>query len=364
MNLLHQYESKTKENLDIIEFRHNIDTKKIFGEGSLKISPVPLMREIFGIYRRPLIARGTRSLFSDVKFIGDIPNKEFVSLLKPNTYYTYAIDDEKITFAVTRPGKMRDFGSKHAILRDQSHELHLAGEFYVDEKGVFHFDGASGTFQPPNTVTQKGLTFFRDEMGIENSQVHLFEPPPAPVKAPASQPKYRIPNYPGVRAVAFVNAHSYRNLEGKTIELKDEKGNLKPFKLELAESSVTKELIYDTKDFKLLKTNSELRATRELAGTSSAESLARIKTGGDKLVQVAREERTTKVFTTPERKFFIQVDEVKMVGMDGKVKNKNATHYEYRVTGTDQSIAEIKKKLELSDPSGPENQIVLKQLGL
>lgn len=331
-NLLHQYESKSKESLDIIEFRHNIDTKKIFGDGTLKISPVPLMKEIFGIYRRAPIAKGARSLFSDVKFIGDIKGEEFTKLLKPNTYYTYVIDDQKIVFAHTRPGTMRDFGSKHAILRDQSHDLHLAGEFYVDEKGIFHFDGASGTFQPPNSVTEKGLVFFRDEMGVKNAQVHLFEPP---VVVPAPKKEIHVP----VRAITLVGSHAYRELNGETLKLKDQE-----FKLQLAESSVTKEFIYDTADLKLLKSNSELRASQKLDGSSSAESLARKKLGaGAKLQAVGTEERTTRTYTTPERKFFIEVDEVKFTG-----KPKSSVSYEYRITGTDQTISEIKKQLNLN----------------
>lgn len=336
-NLLHQYESKSTESLDIIEFRHNIDTKKIFGDGTLKISPVPLMKEIFGIYRRAPIARGARNLFSDVKFIGDFKGEEFTVLLKPNTHYTYVIDDQKIVFAHTRPGKMRDFGSKHAILRDQSHDLHLAGEFYVDEFGIFHFDGASGTFQPPNSVTQKGLQFFRDEMGIKNAQVHLFEPP---VVVPAPKKEVHVP----VRAISLVGSQTYSELNGQTLKLKDQE-----FKLQLAESSATKEVIYDTPDFRLLKANNELRATDKLDGVSSAETLARKKLGaGAKLLPVATEERTTKVYTSPERKFFIEVDEVKFTGT-GPLKNKTSIRYEYRVTGTDQTISEIKEKLKLQN---------------
>jgi hypothetical protein len=188
MNLLHQIESKGAGPLEMIEFRHGINTREIFVGGSLRIASVPMMREIFGVYRRPVVARSARALFSDRLSLGDIPNNEFTRLLKPNTHYTYVIDDEKIVFAETRPGRMRDYGSKHAILRDQSRSLHLAGEFHIDDRGVFHFDGASGTFQPPNEVTMRGLSFFRDHMGIPNAQIHLFEKPVVPVVTPIAPP--------------------------------------------------------------------------------------------------------------------------------------------------------------------------------
>ncbi len=175
LNLLHQFESRGARRLEIVEFHHGVNTREIFGSDSLRIASVPMLSNIFGIYRRPVVARAARGTFSDTLSLGDVPNSEFTRLLRPNTHYTYVIDDAKIVFAETRPGIMRNLASKHAILRDQTRDLHLAGEFYIDERGVFHFDGASGTFQPPNEVTQRGLTFFRDHLGISNAQVHLFE---------------------------------------------------------------------------------------------------------------------------------------------------------------------------------------------
>lgn len=352
MNLLYQIESKGNNKLDMIEFRHKIDTGKIFEPGSLKIVSVPMMKEIFGIYRRPLVAKGARSLFSDTKYIGEIANHEFTSLIKPNTFYTYVVDDEKIVFAQTRPGKMRDYGSKHAILRDQSRDLHLAGEFHLDDKGIFHFDGASGTFQPPNEVTKQGLVFFRDHMGIKNAEVHLFAPPVAPIAMPVkSAEPVRLR---GPRAVTLVeNAKGY-NFSNETFEIRDEKGQPTQFKLQLAQTESSTEKIFDTRDLTLTKNKSELRSTEEINESSEAVKIARKHAGEKEIIPMAVEERITKTYTAePQGKagesYRIVVDEIKYKGIDGDMKDKERTRFVYRIEGSNEFIRTIKQKYNLED---------------
>lgn len=264
--LLHQYESKSKESLEIFEFKHGKNTREIFDDHSLKMVNVSLTKEIFGVYRRPAIARGARGMFSDVRVIGDVADEDFVKLLKPNTYYTYVLDDEKIVFAPTRPGTMRDFASKHAILRDQSKDLRLAGEMWVDKKGVFHFDGSSGTFMPPNKQTEKGLKFFKDELGIKNAEVHLFDPktfqapgpfPDQPLPAPVPKKPLTFP----VPAVKFSAAPKLvaQIVDGQKIRLHDEKGNDVEYMMIKEDSSTTKELILNKTDLALHRTNEKDR---------------------------------------------------------------------------------------------------------
>lgn len=181
MNMLYQYESKTKDRLEMFEFKVGKEATRDFGETDLKLQPIPFSKDIVAIYRRAPIARKVRSTFSENKVIANIPTKDFTKALKPNTSYTYVVTDDSIVFAQDKPLIMRNLGSKHALLRDQKKKLKLAGEFHVDENGVFHFDGNSGTFKPTKDDVDRGLTFFRDRMGIKNVEAHYYTPPsPAP----------------------------------------------------------------------------------------------------------------------------------------------------------------------------------------
>jgi hypothetical protein len=345
MNFLHQIESKQNEKLEMVEFRHGLDTSKIFKPGSLKIVPVPMMKEIFGIYRREPVARTARNLFSNTKFIGDLPNSEFTSLLKPNAYYTYVVDDEKIVFAQTRPGKMRDYGSKHAILRDQSKDLHLAGEFHLDEKGIFHFDGASGTFQPPNEVTQQGLIFFRDYMSVKNAEVHLFDPSLMTPVVKSAESKVKPTNWTAIRSVAFVENLKHQDLSSKSFNLEDEKGQLISVSFELASTDILKETIYDTSELSLLKKNSELRSGDRLPIDSTPAILAKKKIGeGEKLIPVAKEERISRKFTAKNHPdFSVTIDEINYRGLSVNLKDREAKRFEYKIEGSKKFVTEFQK---------------------
>ncbi|WP_408098907.1 hypothetical protein ACJVC5_08305 [Peredibacter sp. HCB2-198] len=268
LNALHKLESKSNEPLDMIEFKHGQDVAKIMGDQKLKLGPVPLSREITGVYRRSAVARTAQKTFSDVSFIGHIDNQDFAKLLKPNTYYTYVLDDEKIRFAQTRPGKMRDYGSKHAILRDQNKDLRLAGEFWVDEKGQFHFDGASGTFQPTNDQVKKGIAFFQDQMGIKDAQVHYFNPP-APKPAESHIPEI---SKPALTASAVVNGaklvasdknslQEVEKLQNDLLAIKDKNGKEIKFKLIKQNQVINEDLYYDSTDLALTQKKAELKVS-------------------------------------------------------------------------------------------------------
>ncbi len=349
VNLLHQHESKSSESLDMLEFYHHVDTRKVFDTENLKISPVPLMREIFGIYRRPLVARGARSLFNDVKLVGNLEGQNLVSLLRPNIFYTYVVDEEKIVFAQTRPGRMRDYGSKHAILRDQFKELHLAGEFYVDEKGIFHFDGASGTFQTPNAVTQKGLTFFRDELGITNAQVHLFTPP-----GPTHQIKKEIPprgTSQQVQVLTSVVGRELASLGGKMMILEGDTGSKRvKYEFKLAGSHVTREFIYDTNELDLHKKNSQLRSSSALLDeTKEAPQAARSRINSTSPFYVqAYEDISIKDYEsrTPRGKVWIRLEERSQSGVpNGPLHGHKISDSKTILLGDAHGVEEVKALL-------------------
>lgn len=361
-NYLHRLESGSDEALEIFEFRHKKDVRDIFGDQSLRISPVPMMREIFGIYRRPVIARGAKSLFVETRLIQNAPDTEFIKSLKPNTFYTYIIDDEKITFAHTRPGKMRDFGSKHAILRDQKQDIRLAGEFWVDDKGVFHFDGSSGTFQPKNTETANGLAFFRDQLGIKNAQVHYFDPSLVPAKEIVQpvRPGFALARVGSkflsttVRYSTVEKAVAYdiRESNDKIIALKDENGKEVTFRIEKGDSITTKETLFDTKDMALHKKKTELRAVASLDEKSEAVKLARQSGLNSKpiLPQVTEEQTYTSYYAYPvingridksAPAFGMNVNEISYLGLSGSLKGKKISRFEARVEGNEFMVNQL-----------------------
>ena len=375
LNALHKLESKLDEPLDIIEFKHGQDVAKILGDQKLKLGPVPLSREIAGIYRRSAVARTAQKAFSDVSFIGHIDNSKFPELLKPNTYYTYVLDDEKIRFAQTRPGKMRDYGSKHAILRDQKKDLRLAGEFWVDENGKFHFDGASGTFQPTNEQVKKGIAFFQDQMGIKDPQVHYFYPPaPKPV-----EPKNYIPEIskPALTASVVVsgakliandksNLQQVETLQNNLLAIKDENGKEIKYKVIKQNQVINEELYYDSSDLALTKKNAELKVSSSYPDTArkpasklndsdNSVRLARQYADGKKIAPVvSQKDESTQYLLIPvsgdSPSYRLSTSEITTKGLGAKASagqnKKFETTIEEVTPGKEQNLIKLSQELQ------------------
>lgn len=382
-NYLHRLESGSDEALEIFEFRHKKDVREIFGGQSLRISPVPMVREVFGIYRRPVIARGAKSLFVETRLIKNAPDADFIKSLKPNTYYTYIIDDEKITFAHTRPGKMRDFGSKHAILRDQKQDIRLAGEFWVDEKGVFHFDGSSGTFQPKNTETANGLAFFRDQLGIKNAQVHYFDPSLVPAKEIVQpfRPGFAVARVGSkflsttVRYSTVEKAVAYdiQQSNDKIIALKDKDGKQVTYKIVKGESTKTKETLFDTNDMILHKKRTELRSVASLDEKSEAVKLARKSGVNSKpiLAQATEEQTYTSYYAYPVNNgkidrsapaFGLNVNEISYVGLRGALSGKKSSRFEARVEGDEFMVNQLQDHFKMQSLQNANKVSVIEKL--
>lgn len=372
INYLHRLESGSNEPLEIFEFRHHKKLSSTFGDQSLKISPVPLMREVFGIYRRPLIAKGAKSLFIETRFVSNLSDAEFIKTLKPNTFYTYILDDEKITFAHTRPGKMRDYASKHAILRDQKKDVRLAGEFWVDEKGVFNFDGASGTFQPTNNETARGLEFFRDHLGIKNAKVHYFDPtlitqkeivPPIIPNISLSKVGNKILSTTvrystAEKAVAYQIEYS----DGKMITLENEKGKKVQYKIVKQQMNTRSETLYDSDDLSLHKQNSELWSSSLVDESRQAVRMARKMGIGMKDIhpQLMEEQNYTTYFAYPviagkvdetDAVFQINVNKINYVGLSDKLNGKRATSFEIRVEAHESILNKFQEHFHIDSSS-------------
>ena len=374
-NALHKLESKSNEPLDIIEFKHGLNVSQSLGDQKLKLAPVPLTREIAGIYRRSAVARTAQKAFSDVSFIGPVENSQFPQLLKPNTYYTYVLDDEKIRFAQTRPGKMRDYGSKHAILRDQKKDLRLAGEFWIDENGKFHFDGASGTFQPTNEQVEKGITFFRGQMGIKDAEAHYFTPPaPKPVEPKNSSPSFSRPALTasvvvsGAKLIANDKSslQEVENLQNNLLAIKDENGKEIKFKVIKQNQVINEDLYYDSSDLALTKKKAELKVSssypdqaRKPASTlndsDDSVRLARKYADGKKIAPVvSQKDESTQFLLIPVEgnspAYRLSTSEITVKGLGAKASagenKKFETTIEEVSPGKEQDLIQISQELQ------------------
>lgn len=187
INLLYERQSGQKA-LDIIEFKFTAGPSEILAEQNLTIPPIPLKKvhkHVKNFYRIPEVAQWIRKGFDRIIHSGSLPDKEIAKLMEKNMMYTFVLQEDKITLAKTRslapdaeaPGKIMDYGSKHSVLTDQSKPVKMAGEAWVDENGVFHFDNNSGTFKPNREQVEKVERFFREHLGIENVQGHMWTPP-------------------------------------------------------------------------------------------------------------------------------------------------------------------------------------------
>lgn len=179
-NALNRLEIKGASALDIIEVKIDKPIDYIFGERKLTLAPLESkFAEKKALYRYPGVASKVRDRFETVKFIENMPDKDLAKLLEPNTIYTYTIQDKKLSIAKSKPGIIRDFASKHMLLSadESAGDLRMAGEMWVDDKGILHYDPGSGTYKPGNEDLKRAEVFFKSHLGIEASQAHFFEAP-------------------------------------------------------------------------------------------------------------------------------------------------------------------------------------------
>jgi hypothetical protein len=190
-NALNRLEIKGASALDIIELKIDKPIDYIFGERKLTMAPLETkFQEKKALYRYPGVASKVHKHFESVKFIKDMPDKDLAKLLEPNTIYTYTIQDKKLSIAKSKPGVIRDYASKHMLLSadESAGELRMAGEMWVDDKGILHYDPGSGTYKPGNEDLKKAEVFFNSHLGIKASQAHYFEAP-AQIEAIAAAPQ-------------------------------------------------------------------------------------------------------------------------------------------------------------------------------
>jgi hypothetical protein len=282
INTLHRLESKSDEPLEIFELMLSKDASSYFQNQSLTKVDVPMLTSIAGIYRRDPVAKRAFKVFSDLRFSGPKLEKDLPKLLKPDTFYTYVVHDDKIRFAQTRPGKVRDYGSKHAMLRDQNMPLRLAGEFWVDKTSRFHFDGSSGTFLPTNTQVEKGIPFFKEHLGIEDAQVHYFSPPPKALTEPIDKSSQLTRNYlisTGLVKTVSLSSQDLSSLNGldkQVVELKNEKGEKVQYNVVKTNTVIVDEKIYDTPDETLQKKKAEIKVSSVYEKGTSPQQKSRI----------------------------------------------------------------------------------------
>lgn len=378
---LHTRETGEQTPLNILEFRIPESGSKYFEGKELSLAPVPITREIFGVYRRPMIARAMQRTFQTSRLVEAVPEQQLPALLEPNKFYTYVIHDDKIVFAQTRPGRVRDYASKHALLRDQEKPLRMAGEMWVDDTGKLHIDASSGTFQPNNEDLARGLSFFRDHLGIKNVESHEYVPVAATSDAAVNAEARRLfPrfNMPLSAARSARTAYAVSNLgsgstieemEGQVIEVNNQKYQV------LKTNSVTsKESIYDTSDFALTQKGAEFRTSEKTLIESSpavAEAKKRIP-AGEKLSLQAREEiQTTEFGLFPVDKGVVNItrpagylnfEKSTRTGVSRSLSGKSEVSYQAEFEGDPELQGILEKKLGLQAGSRPANVPVIKQL--
>lgn len=293
------WETGDKAPINIVEFKFPESGSKYFGDRELSLASVPILKEVFGIYRRPMIARAMQRQFQTSRIVEAVPESQLPSLLEPGKVYTYVIHDDKIVFAQTRPGVVRDIASKHALLQDQGSPLRMAGEMWVDSKGKFHVDGGSGTFQPNDDDLARGLSFFRDHLGIKDIEAHKFVPAPPTASDEAKRLFSRF-NMPVSVARSGRTAYAFSNLgEGSTIEEMDGseiEADGKKYRVMKTNSVKSSESIYDTANLGLTKKGSEFRTSESKLDQSSPALAVALKKlpAGSKLTVQAKED----IFTT------------------------------------------------------------------
>lgn len=376
-NALNRLEVKGAAPLEITEFHLIKSVDPIFGSRKLELVPMKnTLKEKATIYRNPTIGRAIlKGAFEETRFISDLPSEDFASLLKPNTVYTYTIQDKKITFAQTRPGVIRDFASKHAILSadKDAGPLRMAGEMWIDEKGILHFDPGSGTYKPGSEDLKRAEIFFKEHMGIKNAVPHYFEAPvvvPAGQKAQAAAGKGLIEKIKDIeKAKLVVSAKGWllsgtkmnvvskarmremEVMENETITLIDPNGKEVKYKIARLETMVKEETFFDTENLDLNNKKQQIRTSKtfklseeskipkrnSLSESENAVRMARkTSIGNAALIPVARTRKeTVQLAVYPidakgkpgKTAFLISLDTRTTKGLSSSIKDKTTEDY-------------------------------------
>lgn len=377
---IHARETGEQKPLNILEFRLPESGSKYFDGNELTMGPVPLVREVFGVYRRPMIARAMQRMFQTSRLVEGVPEKQLPALLEPGKFYTYVIHDDKVVFAQTRPGRVRDYASKHALLRDQESPLRMAGEMWVDDAGKFHIDASSGTFQPKNEDLERAHAFFRDHLGIKNVESHQFVPPAATAPTATAEARRLFPrfNMPLSAARSTRTAYAVSNLgSGSTIEEMDgtdiEVDN-KKYRVIKTNSLASTESIYDSPNLELTQKGSEFRTSDKKLNESSeavVQARRRISPGAQLTLQAKEEIQTTEFGLFPVENGVVNVtrpagylnfEKSVRTGVGRSVTGKKETSIQAEFEGDPALRGIFEQRLGLEKSSHAQSGPVLRQL--
>lgn len=278
ISALNRLEVKGASELDIIQINIDKPIDYIFGEHKLTMAPLASkFDEKKAIYRYPGIASKVLDRFETVKLIKNMPDTDIAKLLEPNVIYTYTIQDQRLSIAKSKPGRIRDYASKHMLLSadETAGELRMGGEMWVDNKGVLHYDQGSGTYKPGAEDLKRAERFFRDHLGIKNSEAHYFQAPAVAVETATTaqemtgvnqqikaiktiqttilQKRRVIAGYKFFLSTQFKKDELQKKLQSNQIQLTNNKGEIVQYKLKKIEDFVTEEIKFDTSDKKLEK---------------------------------------------------------------------------------------------------------------
>lgn len=395
---LNRLEIKGAAPLEITEYRIDKPIDYIFGDNKLELAPLESrFKERVAVFRNPSISRAVlNNVFEQTRFTSDVPSENFASLLKDNTLYTYTIQDKKITFAQTKPGVLRDFASKHALLSSDSKAgpLRMAGEMWKDEKGILHFDPGSGTFKPGAEDLKRAEKFFKEHMGIKDAVPHYFEAP-ATVVAPVV-PSKSIPGkivgqvkqmelgqlailnkrrVIGAYKMNVINQDRMKKmavLEGEKISLIDENNKEVQYKVIRMETMVKEETLFDTVDFKLHGKHQQIKSSKTfnlenenqtvkknaLSENEQAVVMARKSIGNAPLLPVARNRTESVQYALcpinskgvpGNPAFLVSLDTESTSGLQGKIKGKITQSYTTMVEDLNMNKPKTKQLEQLTD---------------
>lgn len=284
VNALNRMEIKGASALEIIEVKIDKPIDYIFGERRMAIVPEETwFRQQIKWARNPKITKSLRAnAFEETRFISDVPSENFTSLLENNALYTYIIQDKKISLAKAKPGKIRDFASKHGLLSSDpdAGSVRMAGELWKDEKGVLHFNQGSGTYTPDLEDLKRAETFFKEHMGMKDAVSHIFVMPEAPVAVSkttkvTNQLTKKLKQIENIQktiiakrylvsgmktsAVSAARMKQKEQVEGEKITLINPQGQNVQYEFRQMKTLVQEGTFFDTEDLKLHQQHNQLR---------------------------------------------------------------------------------------------------------
>jgi hypothetical protein len=286
MSALNRLEVKGASKLEIIEFKIDKPIDYIFGEHKMVLAPLSSKYKT-QLYRLPGVGPFVNKFaFKETRFIPGVAEKNLAELLEHNAVYTYTIQDNKLTMAKTKPGFVRNYASKHAMLsaNKEGGTLRMAGEMWKDEAGRIHFDPGSGTYKPNNEDLQRAEIFFKQHMGLTDAVPHYFKPATAMPKAEVFKPtklttkvkqldnaqttievKRYINSSLKMQVMSSARHNQMEAMENEVITLKDPEGKEVQYQFRRIETMVNEETYFDSLDMKLSKTNGQLKVNSQFA---------------------------------------------------------------------------------------------------